>query len=552
MAHPDSSKADNMGKPSPARRSRVVAVLKWLYTAGKFIAVGILSALLIAGLIVGAPWRINAVIGLLLANLIIIPRRLRICFDVIVGVVFIAVVVWVFSPDNDSEAWRPYTFDKELALIEAERMIPPETNAARVYRTIFSEHDSGTFDSELGRFDPYCRTLSDVWSTDEYPKVAKWLDDHGRAIGMLLDAARLPQCRFSLPVTQLARDEQMLRLNVMQRWGKVVLRSINKDLGEGQNDAAIEKIHALRRMAAHLYQQQTLFDLPTGLRIERKAFTAANTLVMRCNPTEEQLSKIEKSVQSVGDTFADDWVKIFRNEKLFMKNIAGLFYETNDRGGIRCSHNSIPSINAEFKMGLHMIHHIRHAPRTTALFLWFVLPHDPERVGKTIDRVFDRHFRLVSDESQSGADNESPLQELQLNYKGIIELAAVRSAAFFYPLSSQSLRRISCKNAARLLIALKRYHSRFGGWPDRLDELEVPGEILIDPINDGTFAYRRAGEYFALYSKGKNGRDDEGRHNAREGSDDLSIWPARDGSEASGVDSNHEKLGPGNTHKQSR
>ena len=544
MAHPDSSKADNMGKPSPARRSRVVVVLKWLYAFGRFITVCVLGALLIAGLIAGLPWRINAVIGLLLANLIIVPRRLRICFDVIVGVVFIAVVVWVLSPDNDSQAWRPYTFDKEQAVIEAERMIPPETDAARVYRTIFSEYDYGTFDSELGLFDPYCRTLSDVWSADEYPKVAKWLDDHGRTIRMLLDAARLPQCRFRLPATQLARDKQMLRLNVMQRWAEVVVRSINKDLGEGRNDTAIEKIHALRRMAAHLYQQQTLFDLPTGMRIERRAFKAANTLVMRCNPTEKQLSSIEKSVQSVGDTFAGDWVKIFRNEKLYMKNVAGLFYEINDHGGIRCSHNSIPSINAEFKMGLHLIHYIRHAPRMTALFLWFVLPHHPERVGKTIDRVFDRHFRLVLDESQSGDDNKSPLLDLQLNYKGIVELAAVRSADFYYPLSSQSLRRISSRNAARLLIALKRYHGRLGRWPDRLDELELPAEILIDPINDGSFAYRRTGEHFVLYSKGENGKDDEGRRNAMEETDDLPIWPARDGIEASGLDGKQEKPGP--------
>lgn len=298
MSCRDSSKGDDMGKPSPALRSRVVAVLRWLYAVGRCIAVGIMSALLIAGLIAGAPWRINVVIGLLLANLIIVPRRLRICFDVIVGVIFIAIIVWVFSPDNDSQRWKPYAFDRELARAEADRMIPPEHNAANLYQTIFLEHDPETFDSELRRFDPYYRTLSDVWSTDEYPKVAKWLDDYGRAIGMVLGAARLPQCRFSLPVTQLARDEQMLRLNVMQRWAEVVLRSINKDLGEGRNDAAIEKIHALRRMAAHLYQQQTMFDLPVGLRIERRAFTAANTLVMRCNPTEEQLSSIGKSCRS--------------------------------------------------------------------------------------------------------------------------------------------------------------------------------------------------------------------------------------------------------------
>jgi len=162
------------------------------------------------------------------------------------------------------------------------------------------------------------------------------------------------------------------------------------------------------------------------------------------------------------------------------------------------------------------------------------LPHHPERLGETIDRVFDRQFGLISDESPSGADIKLQLRDLPLNYKGIVEFGAVQTAAFYYPLSSQSLRRISCRSATRLLIALRRYHTRQGRWPDRLDELDVPAEILIDPVNDGSFAYRRTGEYFVLYSKGKNGRDDNGRHNPREETDDLPIWPAKNTSEAWG------------------
>jgi hypothetical protein len=167
----------------------------------------------------------------------------------------------------------------------------------------------------------------------------------------------------------------------------------------------------------------------------------------------------------------------------------------------------------------------------TALFIWFVLPHHPERLGETIDRVFDRQFRLVSEESQSGTDIKPQLRDMPLNYKGLVESGAVQTAALYYPLSRQSLRRISCRRATRLLIALRRYHTRQGRWPDRLDELDVPGEILIDPINDGSFAYRRTGEYFVLYSKGKNGRDDDGRHNPKDETDDLAIWPAKGGSE---------------------
>jgi len=77
---PDSSNADNTDRPTPARRSRAVSLFRWLYDLGRCITAGILSAVLIAGLIAGVSWRINAVAGALLANLVVVPRRLRICF----------------------------------------------------------------------------------------------------------------------------------------------------------------------------------------------------------------------------------------------------------------------------------------------------------------------------------------------------------------------------------------------------------------------------------------------------------------------------------------
>jgi len=229
----------------------------------------------------------------------------------------------------------------------------------------------------------------------------------------------------------------------------------------------------------------------------------------------------------VDDTFDEDWARVFANEKLFIKNVAGLFYEVNPQGRVRCSHNSIPAINRQFRMGLHPIRHIPHARRMTALFLWFVLPHDPEDMGRAIDRIFDRHLRqILAGTSQAGLER-SPLPVMQLNYKGLIELAAARIAGLYYPLSRQSQRKKSCLNATRLLIALKRFHTLCGRWPDGLDELDVPAGILIDPLNSGSFVYRPTAGHFVLYSKGANGRDDDGRYDLMGKNDDLPIWPER-------------------------
>ncbi|GAI19037.1 unnamed protein product, partial [marine sediment metagenome] len=61
-------------------------------------------------------------------------------------------------------------------------------------------------------------------------------------------------------------------------------------------------------------------------------------------------------------------------------------------------------------------------------------------------------------------------------------------------------------------------------------------EIFIDPINGGDFVYEITEENFRLYSKGKNGIDEDGRREKNigtscapnvvdKGCDDWLIWP---------------------------
>jgi hypothetical protein len=514
-------------KAAGKRRGRIVRVLSWAYTVERCIAAAMLAAVLVAALVVRAPWRINVVIALLLANVVLSPWRWRLLFDMATVMVLAGVAVWAFRPNNDMGTWEPYSFDEDIARAEAARAMAPQENAAEVYRKLFAAYDADDFDSGLFAADPYQETPTRGWRDGEFPEVKSWLEDHAEGFAMLREATGLPQCRFPLATTQLERDAQMMRTNLAKRWGLVLVRAVNNDLGEGRNAAAMENIAVLRRMAGHLYQQQMLFDMPRGLSLERMAYNAMSRLIVEYGATEEQLGRMEEWLSDVEGTLEADWERVFEYEKLYVKHIAGLFYEINEAGKVRCSRNSILAINEQFKMGLHIVRRMEHAPRVTGLFLWFTIPHRPEYAGRVIDQVFARYFATMSE--PGGEDVlRRRAADAELNYKGIIELAAWRAVNWAYPLRQQWQERRACRNATRVLIALKRHQQRSGDWPETLEAVtEVrDSQIAADPINGRRFAYHKNGDGFLLYSTGKNGIDENGRHDPREGSDDSWIWPS--------------------------
>ena len=92
-------------------------------------------------------------------------------------------------------------------------------------------------------------------------------------------------------------------------------------------------------------------------------------------------------------------------------------------------------------------------------------------------------------------------------------------------------RLLCARRATRLIIALRHYKNTEGNWPDSLEDIQtlVQPELLIDPQNNGQFAYQRTAESFRLYSKGENNLDDNGKYKFILGdtthADDCVIWP---------------------------
>lgn len=506
----------------------MIRALEFTYAAERCIAAAVLAAVLMAGLFVRAPWRVNAIASVLLANVVLSPWKLRLLFDIAVIGVVAGVAIWVVTPNNDVGFWRPHSFDVDVARAEAARAITKEENAAALYAELFSAYDFEDFEIGLYASDAYGDMLTRRWTDAEFPEARAWLADHAEAFAMLKEATDMAQCRFSLATTQLERNAQMLRTNLLKRWGLVLTCAVNSDLGEGRNAAAMEKIRILRRMAQHMYQQQMLLDMPRGLEVERMAYNAMGRLIMEGEPTQEDIGEMERWLWGVEDSLEADWRQVFEHEKLYIKQVAGLLYEVNEGGSVRLSRHAVLAFDHQFRMGLHIVRRMEHAPRVTALVLWFAIPHRPERLGRVIDRIFARYFDEMSHPGGEEALRRR-VGDPELNYKGIIELAAWRTVNWVYPLRQQWAKRLTFRNAALVLILLKRHHAAYGDWPEALEEMaDVAGSgIFLDPISGERLRYRRNSEGFMLYSIGRNGIDEDGRGNPRDGTDDVMIWPAR-------------------------
>ena len=117
-------------KQKPKRKAlRVLGqVIRW-------IIISILAILLVLAIVFQAAWKITFLLVILAAGLSLIPKVHRKWFYLSIAAVVLALVIWVFLPDNN-EGWRPYTFDKEIAALNTKYHVPDEENAAILYQEI--------------------------------------------------------------------------------------------------------------------------------------------------------------------------------------------------------------------------------------------------------------------------------------------------------------------------------------------------------------------------------------------------------------------------------
>jgi len=504
----------------------VKRILKW-------IGLGLLILLLIAGLIFQAPWKVIMLLLVILLACTILPRPYRKYFWLSVAAVVIALIIWVFLPEK-TEGWRSYTFDEELAAIEAKRAIPDSENAATIYNQLLEDYNEATLEPNF--LDPNLEGLTrkEPWSSQNYPKLAQWLKSQESTIAKLMEVSKIEKCRFPIAADSLSLSQTMERLSPMRRWAFLLIRAANNDIAEGRTNQALEKYITVMQTAKHQYQQPKMIDLLVGISLEALAIRQFNTFVVTGDATEAHLSVIEEALTDIKHDWSSDLPKILECEKLLFKNTLGMFYETNPKGQARLSRNPLKTVSAQYKELLpSRSYWFERLAKVAFIKFWFFMPSSPQKAGEIIDASYEKLCKMAEPDFDWQKGTEKPTKMFRLNYRYLVEYLAGILKPGYHRIHDLYLRLTSDQRASRIIIALRRYKNKTGQWPENLDTVKsfVPQEIFVDPHNGNSFVYKLTEEDFTLYSKGKNNIDEGGKYKRRYGEtsegDDWLIWPPK-------------------------
>jgi len=505
-------------------------IIKWIWLAIEFL-------FLIVFIYLQAPLKILILIAIFISESIFLPLRYRKWFWAGVGVIVLVLVLWVFAPEKEGD-WKPFTFDKELAALEAKNKIPDEENAAIIYNQLLADYNKNTFEPNC-LDDEFidCKTSKTYWRSKDYPEVAKWINNNKETINKLMQASKFEKCKFEATSKTLFLFD-MERLGAFRQWAILLLRASNNDIAEGRTDQGLKKVYCTLQMGKHICQQSFLVEMLTGISIKSLAVRNFENFVITGNMNKKQLGTIEEFIGEVRYDWQSDLSRVLDYEKLLFKNMLSLFYEVNAKEQYRFTRNPENMINfflpPEFKIPPQNYLQKKRA-KAYGIIGWFFAPATPREFSKTIDAAYQKFYETADpnfDWRREPQDVKFSWLSFKLNYKYFIEMSSFILEPAYYKIHDLYLRSCSEKEGALLLIALKRYKDKNGFWPENLGEIEglTKEENFIDPANGQSFVYKLTNNNFILYSKGKNGIDNGGQpysyHRDKE-NDDINIWPLK-------------------------
>ncbi len=475
----------------------------------------LLAILLAAGIFVQAPWKVIAFIVIFLAAVTILPRIYRRWFWIAVGLAFAIFVGWVLAP-TDHEGWEPYKYDfsSQLVKLEHEREIPPAENAAPDYLALLKENAA----DDANLTDQFCKVYNSPWKSSDYPDAAKSLEKHSQTIKKLMDISQKPECRFALgnPNDEL----NTTKYAASGRWADLLAAACNNDVGEGRLEQALEKSAAIVQIGRHQIQQGTRIDMMLGMGIKSLAYAHARPLIMN-GLDEEEISRAQSTICAPDNDWEGAWSRMLEYDKLIGASEVMAYYEINQNGRIRLSRDPDWPMRIRMRKTLNE----SYSPEPNEHSIWYkqllkpliyriAYPSWPET--KLIKAsTFIRWLCLPA----------SPDDSFAFNKKRSIFSKARAQDRMYESMLQKHKYSMADRKGTLLMIALKRYKDAHGNWPENLAEIKslASPDTFIDPLNNGEFVYKLTKDGFALYSKGKNGIDEEGQFSAKH--DDWMIWP---------------------------
>ncbi|HIJ52350.1 MAG TPA: hypothetical protein HPP66_04250 [Planctomycetes bacterium] len=506
-------------KPGAVRR-----ILKW-------IGLTLLVALIILVLVFRAPWKVTTLLVTILLACTVLPKRYRKWFWLSAAAIVIALIIWVFLPE-DSQGWRPYTFDEELAALEAKYEIPDSENAATIYNDLLEKYDANTFEPNFMDDDLDSLTRREPWSGKDHPELAKWLQGHEETLAALIRAGEKEKCHFVICANHAELGRIMKRLSPIRRWAFLLIRAANNDLAEERIEQALEKQMAVLQMAKHQLQQSTVIEMLVGKAIEALALGQFKRFIVTGGAAEKHVSVIEKAVTDIKHDWTYDWPRILDCEKLLMKNmLCGFFYEVNTEGKTRLNRGATGYMRTErqAKTVQRPGYWRRKSNKAKTIFWWFYLPPTHKKGGQIIDTSYEMLYKMTKPDFDWAKGTGKSSTMIRLNYQYLIEHLVGILEPSYHRIHDIYLRTVAEQRGTRLIITLRRYKNENSRWPESLEDIKslAPEEILVDPINGGSFVYKLTEENFTLYSKGKNNIDEGGKRDPESGADDWLIWPRK-------------------------
>jgi hypothetical protein len=304
-----------------------------------------------------------------------------------------------------------------------------------------------------------------------------------------------------------------------------------------------------------MYQQPTIIDMLVGIAMEAIPVKHFRRFIIIGDATEANLNTIEKALTDIKYDWSSGFTRILEYEKLVFKSTFAKFYEVNPEGKTRLSQDPFAEIRAQVKklaedeeikeiandaqmkrileLSKPLTYRQRKVLKAYTILSWFFMPPTPQKAGEIIDAAYARYYAMAKPDFdlQKGAGKFSP--KFRLNFRYTAEFTAGLSEESYHRVHDIYLRAIAQQRGSQILIALRRYKNKNGRWPVNLNDVKsmAPAEIFVDPINGGDFVYEITEENFRLYSKGKNGIDEDGEYSSDwpepAKPDDIAIWPPR-------------------------
>jgi len=269
----------------------------------KWIGLALLAILVILALFFRAPWKVITLLLIILAACTVLPKPYRKWFWLSVAAIVLVLIIWVFLPE-DNEGWRPYTFDEELAAIQAKYAIPDSQNAAKIYNALLEDYDPNTMHPDF--LDPNIEhlTLREPWSSEDHPELARWLEGHQDTIAKLFEASKVARCAFPIPHDNFSLSDTIDHLSPLRGWAFLLVRSGNNDMAEGRIEEGLDKYLCVKKIGEHIRQQSTMLEILSGIAIEALAVGRFKAFVVTADATESHLSLVEKAVADIKSYFS--------------------------------------------------------------------------------------------------------------------------------------------------------------------------------------------------------------------------------------------------------